>query len=92
MEWSVIVGGSALIGVLVAWQVPRRPRLLAAAVPWFSLLAWLLYYEYFVPYYGGGASMWPVAQLVGGTVAAVVGWVSCIVAQRLWFRARPHTV
>ena len=49
----------------------------SAALPWLGLLAWLLYNEYFVPYRGGGASMWPIAQLFGGSVAAFAGIVSC---------------
>ena len=46
---------------------------LAGALPWFGLLAALLYTEYFRPYQGGGASMWPIAQLFGGFVAAGTG-------------------
>jgi len=36
-------------------------------------LASLLYQEYFAPHQGGGASMWPIAQLFGGTLAASLG-------------------
>ena len=39
----------------------------------FSLL--ILYEEYFLPYQGGGASMWPIAILFGGTTAAFCGVV-----------------
>jgi hypothetical protein len=45
----------------------------AAAVPWSGVLAMLLYYEYFVPYQGGGASMWPVALFFAGGAAALTG-------------------
>ena len=45
----------------------------AVAIPWLSLLAVLLFDEYVLPYRGGGASMWPIAQLFAGTLAAIVG-------------------
>lgn len=35
--------------------------------------ATLLWFEYVQPPTKGGASMWPIAQLVGGTIAAFVG-------------------
>ena len=72
----LLIGGSALIGLLTAIYIKRSWAVyFAGAVPWFALLAAILYTEYFMPYEGGGASMWPIAQLVGGTVAAVVGVV-----------------
>ncbi|EDY86337.1 hypothetical protein GP5015_1811 [gamma proteobacterium HTCC5015] len=45
-------------------------------MPWLALLAAILYAEYVLPYEGGGASMWPIAQLVGGTAAAFSGYQS----------------
>jgi hypothetical protein len=52
----------------------KRPIaiVIAAAAAWLGFLVWVLYNEYFVPYQGGGASMWPIAQLFGGTFAAIV--------------------
>jgi hypothetical protein len=72
--WITIIVLSALAGFLcsaflrgtIAWVT-------SALLPWFGVLAWLLYHEYFVPYQGGGASMWPIAQLFAGTAAAGVG-------------------
>ena len=83
-HWMTIIVLSALTGAACAWIVNRLvARLLAAAIPWFGMLAWLLYHEYFVPYSGGGASMWPVALLIAGTVAAAIGIFTCILVQRL---------
>jgi hypothetical protein len=73
-DWLAIIGLSALVGFAcsrlltgtIAWVV-------SALLPWLGMLAWLLYNEYFVPYQGGGASMWPIAQLFAGTVAAGAG-------------------
>lgn len=72
--WLPLLGLSALAGAVAAVTVNGRKGLfIAGAVPWCGLLAFLLYTEYFVPYQGGGASMWPIAQLFGGTIAAFVG-------------------
>ena len=75
--WLILIGGSALIGFLTAILLKKNWAIyVAAAVPWFTLLGALIYTEYFTPYKGGGASMWPIAQLFGGTVAALVGIAS----------------
>ena len=75
---SVLAG----IGAAVAFK-GRLAIITGAAVPWLGLLAVLLYHEFFVPYQGGGASMWPVAQLVGGTFAAVIGGATAAIIRRL---------
>lgn len=72
--WIPIVGLSALAGIGSAFLVNgRKAVLLGAALPWLGVLAWLLYNEYFVPYQGGGASMWPIALIFVGTIAAGIG-------------------
>jgi len=72
--WLVIIGLSAATGYLCSRLLTGTIAWIASALlPWLGLLAWLLYHEYFVPYQGGGASMWPIAQLFAGTVAACVG-------------------
>ena len=75
--WLTLTLLSALAGGLAGVLVKGLKGIVAGAViPWFGMLAWLLYNEYFVPYQGGGASMWPIAQAVGGSFAAFVGAVS----------------
>lgn len=91
--WSALILLSALVGGICGFAFPSRRGLVAgAAIPWVGLLACLLYNEYFVPYQGGGASMWPIAQLVGGSVAAVVGVAAAaaarVVKASLWGSAR----
>lgn len=72
--WMILTGASALVGMLVAVYVKKSWAIyLAGAVPWCGLLAAILYTEYVMPYRGGGASMWPIAQLFGGFVAAGAG-------------------
>lgn len=80
--WPTLIVLSALAGVVCGWIIPgRRAVAWGGAVPWLGMLALLLYNEYFVPYPGGGASMWPIAQLVAGTVAAAVGMLAAAVAR-----------
>jgi len=80
--WSTLIVLSALAGVVCGWILPgRRTVAWGGAVPWLGVLAWLLYNEYLVPYSGGGASMWPIAQLVAGSVAAAVGMLAAAVAR-----------
>ena len=72
--WLTIILLSAATGFLCSRLLTGAIAWVASALlPWLGLLAWLLYQEYFVPYQGGSASMWPIAQLFAGTVAAGVG-------------------
>ena len=72
--WLILIGGSVLIGFLVALIVQTWWAIyLAAALPWFGMLAALLVTVYFLPNEDADASMWLIAQLTGGTVAALVG-------------------
>lgn len=72
--WLVLIGLSALAGGICAWLLPRSLGWVAAALlPPLGLFAWLMINEYLLPYRGGGASMWPIALIVGGFVAALVG-------------------
>lgn len=82
--WIPIIGLSVLAGVGSALLVNgRKAILLGAALPWLGVLAWLLYNEYFVPYQGGGASMWPVALLFAGSIAAGVGAATAGLTRRI---------
>jgi hypothetical protein len=84
MTWILLVVLSSLGGVIPALLIRSRWSLvLGAGIPWFGLLGVLLYYEYFVPYRGGGASMWPVAQFFGGVIAAGVGCVSARIVRNI---------
>ena len=84
MVWMSIVVGSALVGAICA-RIDRRwlSLLAGTAIPWFGFLSVLLVEAYVLPYRGGGATMWPIAQLFGGTAAAVIGLWACML-----FRAR----
>ena len=84
LTWPAILLGSVVIGVVCGLLIRGKLALLAgAALPWLILLGVMLYHEYFMPYDGGGASMWPVAQLVAGTPAAILGLVSAWIARRM---------
>lgn len=86
--WPTLIILSVLAGGICGGLIRgRRAILWGAAVPWLGMLAWLLYNEYLVPSGEGGASMWPVAQLIAGTVMAVAGGVAAA-AVRLVTRRR----
>jgi VanZ family protein len=80
--WFAIVGGSIVVGLVVARLLngSRAAAWIAGAMAWLLMLAYLLVNEYVLPYRGGGASMWPIAQLFGGTIAAAVAALSCSLA------------
>ena len=74
--WLILITGSLGTGYFFGTRHGLKRSLLAAyLVPWFVLLAAILITEALVPYQGGGASMWPIAQFFGGTAAAVFGGV-----------------
>ena len=81
--WFAIVGGSIAVGLVAARLLAGRRAAgwVAGVTAWLLMLAYLLVNEYVLPYRGGGASMWPIAQLFGGTIAAVVAALSCSLAQ-----------
>ena len=84
IAWLVIILLSSIAGGISGYLIRSRLSILVGgAVPWFGLLAVLLYYEYFVPYSGGGASMWPVAQLFAGTMAAVSGTLTATIVHAM---------
>lgn len=85
LTWPALIGGSVVIGIACGLLFARRwvALLLGAAVPWLVLLAIMLYHEYVVPYDGGGASMWPVAQLFAGTIVAALGLITAAVTRRV---------
>ena len=81
--WIAIIGGAAVVGLLTARLMgdSRAAVWVAGVIAWLGMLAYLLINEYVLPYRGGGASMWPIAQLFGGTVAAFVAVVTCTLAR-----------
>ncbi len=89
--WLGLIGGSALVGCLVALTVKHHLAIyLAAGLPWVLLLCALVYSVYFLPYDAPDASMWIVAQAIGGTVAAIVGWCAFKTTKRI-LDAKEHS-
>jgi len=85
--WLQILIPSAVTGLIYSFYLKKRVGIiLAGAVPWFGLLVALLYQEYFVSYQGGGASMWPIAQLFAGTAAAFTGIAMYFIGSKLFKR------
>jgi len=72
-EWLAIILLSAIVGAACAWRLSGRTGLVCSgAVPWLGVALWIAYLEQ-QPYRGGGASMWLIALLWAGAVAAAVG-------------------
>ena len=70
-----------ICGLLI--KPKRRAFALAIGVPILATLFILLYSEYFVPYSGGGASMWPIGLIFVSTPAAICGGLACALANLL---------
>ena len=84
--WIGLIGGSTLIGVISAMVIKKYWSVyVAAAVPWFILLAALIYTEYFSNWEKGGLGNWLLAQFLGGTIAATIGFASCKLTRK-YFR------
>jgi hypothetical protein len=83
--WITIIAPSILTGLLLANFIKGRIGIiLSGLIPWLGLLMALLYQEYFIPYQGGGASMWPIVQFFGGTVAAITGVTAYLFGSKLF--------
>jgi hypothetical protein len=74
--WLFIFVGSSVVGALSAlFLAGRTAAWVAGGLPWLAFLLWVLYQEYVVSRsQDGGASMWPIAVLWAGSIAAAVGW------------------
>jgi len=80
-----------LVGAVSAYALRDRTAIIvASAVPWLGLLAVLLWFEFVQPPTRGGASMWPIAQLIGGTIVALVGGLSAWVVSEIRSNRRSH--
>lgn len=80
--WIIIIISSVLIGIATGVKLRGITAIATGAfIPWIALLAMLLFSEYCLSYRGGGASMWPIAQLFGGTIAALIGGISTAITQ-----------
>lgn len=83
--WFVIIVPSALFGIGCAFFVKSRASIyVAGGLPWLCLFTYVLYEEFFVPYQGGGASMWPIAVLFGGAITAGTAIAAWWLAKRFF--------
>ena len=63
--------GAFLIGALLRYR--RRHWILAWGVSCIVVPAFVILAEFVLPYDGGGASMWPMAVIIGGAYGATAG-------------------
>ncbi len=82
--------GAAGIGILCARFIRSvwLGLLSALLVPGILLLLYLLLAEYILPYRGGGASMWPIALVVGGTLFGFTGMVFYFLSKGYFVRKK----
>jgi hypothetical protein len=75
-----------VIAVVVAFLAPfglvplRLHPFVAWLVSCLVVPAYVLYAEFVLPYAGGGASMWPIALVIGGIYSATAGGVGTLIA------------
>jgi|MEHZ01.4.fsa_nt_MEHZ011172423.1_25 hypothetical protein len=82
--WLIVLVPSAVFGILCTIFIKKKWAIFVSGlVPWFSVLAALLYSVYVVPYEAMDASMWPVAQFFGGNAAAFAGVMSYLLGTNL---------
>lgn len=76
---------STIFGLVCGLLITRKQLGFALAIcaPFAVSLSILLYNEYFVPYKGGGASMWPIALIFTAAPAAVCAGLACALARLL---------
>jgi hypothetical protein len=76
---------STVFGIVCGMFIARKRFgfILVLCVPVFTILSILIYNEYFVPYAGGGASMWPIAMIFCAVPAVICACFGCALAQLL---------
>jgi len=87
--WLLIITPSIFAGLLFAHFVKGRLGLvLSILVPWLGLLIILLCERFYFPCTGLEVTMWPYAQLFGGTIASIAGLVGYQLAMDLFCRKK----
>lgn len=72
---------SALFGA--GFGFTRLNKVWSAVIPFILFASAVIYTEYSSPYTGGGASMWPIAVIVGGGMAAACSLGGCALIRKL---------
>lgn len=71
LVWLILLVPSALVGLLCALYLKSNWAIyIAGSIPPSVFTLILLYSVYFDPYPGSDATMWPIALIFGGGVAA----------------------
>lgn len=90
--WPAILILSALVGGASGRLIRGTGGVIVGgAAAWLGTAAWVLYMEFLsgqIPQPGRGPSMWPIALIVAGTVAAIVGAGSALFVHRLRRKSR----
>lgn len=79
--WMAVIAFSLLIGYAIGRLVPwRHATWLGALVPWLLLLLIIVAEDHLTT--RPGSSMWGLAQLIGGSVAAACGALGARLAKK----------
>lgn len=90
--WLFLLVPSLVFGFLCAIFIKKKWAIfISGLVPWFSVLAALLYSVYVIPYEAMDASMWPVAQFFGGNAAAFAGVMTYVLVTNLLGKKKSNT-
>jgi hypothetical protein len=83
--WLLLLIPSALVGIICSHFIRRRriSILLAFFVPWLGFIVYLLYKEYFGPLKDSNVSMWSIAKLFSGAIAALTGVGSYLLREKI---------
>jgi len=77
LMWITLISLSALFGFLLGmYKAGKWSAIMSGFIPCGIFQLFIFYDMYFVPYQGGGAPMWLVAQIFGGFVTFVTGILS----------------
>jgi len=66
---AAVIAFSLFFGAITG--VLRGPRWLACVLPPLAIFSLMSYAEFFIPYAGGGASFWPIGEIVASGTAFV---------------------
>jgi uncharacterized membrane protein len=86
ITWMILVFVSLAIGAAIGIKRCSNPIMWGAAIPWFGFLALLIVDQYWLS--KNSSPLWFLAQIFGGTVAAILGVLSALITSKI-IKSRP---
>lgn len=83
--WVILVMLSVTSGIVLARTLKHQYAVvLAAAIPWFGLMSFLVYKEYTIQFKAEGLSMWLFTQAFVGAAAALFGVLAFVATRTIY--------